>query len=258
MASILVVDDDADIRLLARLTLERDGHEVTVAAGGEEALQAVVDSPPDVVVLDVMMPGVDGYAVLRKLKGAGSDLSAIPVIILTALGGPMDRAKGAIEGAVRYLTKPIDLDELRRAVLDALSGPEGPQRKAAQRHALEMLARMERNASSADIVSSEPRPRLSGLERERTTVKTVAAPPKISAERVAALTQKQRALLASVAGSPTIMEAASCLQMSRSNVYASLRRISRNLGTRGVADLLELLRSGDVPLDACVADLPTT
>src|SRR4051794_33942438 len=108
MASILVVDDDADIRLLTRLTLERDGHAVTVAAGGEEAIEAVGDSPPDVVVLDVMMPEVDGYAVLRKLKGAGSDSSAIPVIMLTALGGPMDRAKGAIEGAVRYLTKPID------------------------------------------------------------------------------------------------------------------------------------------------------
>src|SRR5947209_20580186 len=111
MASILVVDDDADIRLLTRLILERDGHAVTLAADGLEAMEAVVEGRPDVVLLDVMMPEVDGYAVLRKLKGADSDSSSIPVIMLTALGGPMDRAKGAIEGAVRYLTKPIDLAE---------------------------------------------------------------------------------------------------------------------------------------------------
>ena len=247
MATILVVDDDADIRLLTRLILERDGHTVALAADGDEALAAVADSPPDVVVLDVMMPDLDGYAVLKRLKESGSNIADIPVILLTALGGPMDRAKGAIEGAVHHITKPIDLDELRRAVLGVLAGPEAPQRKAAQRRALEMLARMERNAPVGEPVATAPRPRLSGLEHERAPARASSA-PRVAPERVAALTDKQRALLHTVAVSPTVMEAAGRLCMSRSNVYASLRRISRNLGTHGVADLLELLRAGALPL----------
>src|SRR5206468_8756070 len=160
MATILVVDDEPDIRLLVQLNLERDGHRIVTAGNGTEALAAVQATPPDLILLDVMMPEVDGWTVLEELKSTlGKPFSDIPVILLTALGGPMDRVKGGIEGAVRYLTKPIDLDELRDAVTDALITPEGPQRRKAQGKALEMLARIERNVSPT-AADDAPRPRL--------------------------------------------------------------------------------------------------
>jgi CheY-like chemotaxis protein len=247
VATILVVDDEPDIRLLTKLNLERDGHRIITASNGAEALAAVQDAPPDLILLDVMMPEVDGWAVLDQLKQhLGKPFSDIPVILLTALGGPMDRVKGGIEGAVRYLTKPIDLEELRGSVTDALTTPEGPQRRKAQEKALEMLARIERNVSptSAD---EAPRPRLSGLERgpepPRPSAPSLAQQ---AAERLDQLTAKQRELLDTVWRSPTVMEAAETLQMSRSNVYSSLRRISRKLGTRSVRELLHLVRHGDL------------
>ena len=102
MATILVVDDEPDIRLLIQMTLERDGHDTVMANDGAEALVAVHDARPDVVVLDVMMPEVDGWTVLKRLKADDDpDISAIPVLMLTALGAPIDQVKGGIEGAVR-------------------------------------------------------------------------------------------------------------------------------------------------------------
>jgi CheY-like chemotaxis protein len=246
VATILVVDDEADIRLLTKLNLERDGHTIITAGNGAEALSAVQDAPPDLILLDVMMPEVDGWAVLEQLKAQRGDVaSEIPVILITALGGPMDRVKGGIEGAVRFLTKPMDLDDLRAAVTHALEGPEREQRLKAQHEALEMLARIERNGAPM-LPDTAPRPRLSGLERGPGPPRTQPPPPRIADERLALLTDKQRELLEAVANAPTIIEAASRLEMSRSNVYASLRRISRKLGTQSVRDLLDTLRRGDI------------
>jgi DNA-binding response OmpR family regulator len=247
MATVLVVDDEPDIQLLIRLTLERDDHDCVMAANGAEALAAVKQSPPDVVVLDVMMPDVDGWTVLESLKAdPDPTISAIPVLMLTALGAPIDQVKGGIEGAVRYLTKPIDLDALRAAVLDALEGPERPKRHKAQQQALEMLARIESN-SPPGAASTAPRPRLTGLEHERQPVRVEAPMDRLPEERVATLTDKQRVMLETVARMPTVIEAAEELAMSRSNIYASLRRISRKLGTSSVSDLLEIVRRGGLP-----------
>src|SRR5207244_2596612 len=155
----------------------------------------------------------------------------IPVILLTALSEPLDRVKGGIEGAVRYLTKPIDLDALRDAVTEALSTPEGSQRRKAQHEALEMLARIERNVSPT-ATDDAPRPRLSGLERgPEPTRSSQPSAGQQAAANLDQLTEKQRELLEAVWQAPTVMEAASRLRMSRSNVYSSLRRISRKLGT---------------------------
>jgi CheY-like chemotaxis protein/DNA-binding CsgD family transcriptional regulator len=249
VATILVVDDEPDIRLLTKMNLERDGHTIITATNGEEALDAVRDAPPDLIVLDVMMPKVDGWGVLEKLKSAlDKPITEIPVILVTALGGPMDRVKGGIEGAVQYLTKPMDLEALRAAVSEALAEPELPQRRKAQHNALEMLARIERNAAPMDV-SSAPRPRLSAFEHEKGPPRVEPEPTvKISEDRIASLTDKQRQLLHVVSVAPTVMEAACDLGMSRSNVYASLRRINRKLGTRSVRDLLDVVRSGDVTI----------
>jgi two-component system, OmpR family, alkaline phosphatase synthesis response regulator PhoP len=249
MATILVVDDEPDIRLLTKLNLEHDGHTVVTAMDGEEALDSVWDAAPDLIVLDVMMPNVDGWDVLEQLKSAiDKPITEIPVILLTALGGPIDRVKGGIEGAVHYLTKPMDFDALRTAVSEALAEPEPSQRLKAQHQALEMLARIERNAPPT-AVSAAPRPRLSALEHERDAAWD---PPQTAVTleegRIGTLTDKQRQLLRVVSVAPTVMEAASELGTSRSNVYASLRRINRKLGTRSVRELLDLVRSGDVTI----------
>ncbi len=248
MATILVVDDDADIRLLTKLTLERDGHVVHTAEDGPAALAYVESRRPDVIVLDVMMPEVDGFTVLTRLKASEPSVAGIPVVIVSALSGPLDRATGGIEGAVRYLTKPIDLDQLRDAVTWALQGPEEPLRRQAQRDALELLARAERGAGGTIAPPAGPstsRLRLSALERERSALPPRTPPmANAAAARLSSLTDKQRGLLGELAGSATVIEAADRLGVSRSNVYASLRRISRKLGTRSVPELLTLVRSG--------------
>ena len=245
MATILVVDDEPDIRLFVRFTLNIDGHEVVEARDGAEALEIVGRHRPDLIVLDVMMPELSGWDTLARLKADPDPrVQEIPVVMLTALSAPMDRAKGGIEGAVRYLAKPIAPDDLLATVTGALEDePEPVQRRRAQREALESIARHERGDEGP--APTAPRPRLSGLEAARSSKPATAAPPDL-APLVAALTDKQRELLAGVRQAPTVMEAADVLGMSRSNVYASLRRIARRLGVRSVSELLELVRAGHV------------
>ena len=243
---MLVVDDEDDIRLLVRLTLERDGHDVSEAPDGKAALAAVAEQHPDLVVLDLMMPDIDGWEVLRELKQADDRmLVETPVVLLTALGSPMDQIKGSIEGAVRYLTKPIDLDQLSAAARDALAQPEPPQRRRAQQRALESLARIEADREGRPSPTDAPRPRLLGLEHERRPQRDrTAAIEATATARLDDLTDKQRALLDAVRTAPTVLAASEELGMSRSNIYASLRRISRRLGIGSVPALLELIRSG--------------
>ena len=147
MATVLAVDDEEDIRTIIKVNLEREGHRVLTADGGEQALELVRQEPPDVIVLDVMMPGTDGWEVLRQLKGQkqGSD---IPVLMLTARTTDEDRIRGGIEGAIRYLTKPFTPRALSDEVRRALEGePEPVKRRKVQRESLTQLARLEKRTS---------------------------------------------------------------------------------------------------------------
>ena len=108
---ILVVDDDPDILQFVRLNLELDGFEVDLAGGGKQALELAAMSPPDLMLLDIMMPEIDGLTVLRRLRNDPST-SSIPVIVLTARSLAEDRVKGLDLGADDYITKPFDLEEL--------------------------------------------------------------------------------------------------------------------------------------------------
>jgi len=105
---ILVVDDDARLAASLRRALAYEGHAVEVAADGPAALVAARDRPPDLVVLDVMLPGIDGVEVCRRLR-AGSDL---PILMLTARDAISDRVAGLDAGADDYLVKPFAYDEL--------------------------------------------------------------------------------------------------------------------------------------------------
>ncbi|MFZ5916242.1 MAG: response regulator transcription factor [Chloroflexota bacterium] len=106
--TILVVDDEANIVALARMYLEKEGYRVESAADGAEALQKVATLQPDLVVLDLMLPQVDGWEVCRRVR-AGSDL---PVIMLTARDDDVDKIVGLELGADDYLTKPFNPREL--------------------------------------------------------------------------------------------------------------------------------------------------
>ncbi len=108
---ILVVDDDPDILQFVRLNLELDGFEVDLAGGGKQALEQAAATPPDLMLLDIMMPEIDGLTVLRRLRNDPST-SSIPVIVLTARSLAEDRVKGLDLGADDYITKPFDLEEL--------------------------------------------------------------------------------------------------------------------------------------------------
>ena len=104
-----MIDDNADSRDVLRRTLEEDGHAVVTAASGEEGLGLARELSPSLILLDVMMPGMDGWSVLRKLK-ADPELSRIPVVMVTVVD---DAARmGFSLGAAEYLTKPVDREHL--------------------------------------------------------------------------------------------------------------------------------------------------
>lgn len=243
MATILVVDDEPDIRSLVQLNLELDGHRVITAANGAEALELVADEVPDVMLLDLMMPEVDGWTVLETIKAAHDlDVNRIPVLMLTANDAADTRMRGGIEGAIRFLTKPFSPTALRDEINQALEGdPEPAKRRKAQQLALEQLARLEKGNDGPE--SRAARPRITRLEHRpvpATEPKQVVA----ARERLGSLTEKQRELLDMLAASSSVSDGASGLGVSRSNVYASLRRISRKLGVPSVPELLVLVRDG--------------
>lgn len=128
VAIVLVVDDDPTVSEVVRSYLERAGFAVQHAADGESALTAADRTPPDLVVLDVMLPGLDGIEVCRRLRARGD----VPVVMLTALGEEVDRVLGLEVGADDYVTKPFSPRELVLRVQSVLRRsarvtPAGPQ-----------------------------------------------------------------------------------------------------------------------------------
>ncbi len=120
---VLVVDDDVMVRDVVGRYLGRAGYHVTVAGDGEEALRAAERAPPDLVVLDLMLPGLPGLEVCRRLRAAGP----VPVVMLTALGEEEDRIAGLELGADDYITKPFSPRELVLRVASVLRRARSPQ-----------------------------------------------------------------------------------------------------------------------------------
>ncbi|MGH7361594.1 MAG: response regulator transcription factor, partial [Candidatus Methylomirabilales bacterium] len=110
-AKILVVDDNADNVALALAVVEAAGYTASSATDGIEALERVKESPPDLILLDVMMPRLDGMGVLQALRGNPAT-AQIPVIMLTARAAVADRVAGLTQGADDYVPKPFDAAEL--------------------------------------------------------------------------------------------------------------------------------------------------
>ena len=118
---ILVVDDEPAIVRLVRTKLQADGYAVITASRGEDALTILEHERPDLIVLDLMMPGIDGFETLRRIRSQ----SQVPVIMLTARAGDADRLKGFHGGADDYLTKPFNPDELSARIAAILRRTAG-------------------------------------------------------------------------------------------------------------------------------------
>ena len=116
MTCVLVIDDDTDIRGLVRELLERAGHEVIDAPDGPEGLRLFYAKQPDLVILDVSMPGMEGWEVLERIR----ELSDVPVLMLTARAEELDKVRGLRAGADDYVTKPFGRQELLARVDAAL------------------------------------------------------------------------------------------------------------------------------------------
>ena len=108
MLKILLVDDDPNIRQLVNLYLQKEGFEVTMADRGDEALKMFKASPPNLILLDIMLPGMDGWQVCREVR----KISNIPIIMLTAKDETFDKVLGLELGADDYVAKPFDMKEL--------------------------------------------------------------------------------------------------------------------------------------------------
>ena len=131
MAKILVVDDEPDALELVSFNLKAAGHDVVTAQDGQEALKKARQTVPDLILLDVMLPEVDGMEVCKLLRRDAAT-SSIPIIMLTAKAGEIDRVLGLELGADDYITKPFSPRELMLRVKNILRRRQGPEEKLEQ------------------------------------------------------------------------------------------------------------------------------
>lgn len=118
--TILIIDDDQELVSLLKMRFELEGYNILTAHDGEDGLNAAREKKPDLIILDVMMPQIDGFHVCRLLK---FDLKTdrTPIILLTARSTPKDQAIGQDVGSDFYITKPFEFEDLRKSVQELLS-----------------------------------------------------------------------------------------------------------------------------------------
>ena len=138
MTTVLVIDDEAPIRLLCRVNLEAEGMSVSEAGDGPSGLEQARAERPDVILLDVMMPGLDGWAVAEALLD-DEDTTEIPIIFLTARAEFRDRERGLEIGGIDYITKPFNPVELAPLVRSVLQRLERGERDELRREKLTKL-----------------------------------------------------------------------------------------------------------------------
>ena len=119
---VLIADDEANIVISLEFLMQREGHRVTIARDGDAALEAIRRERPDLVLLDVMMPGKSGFEVCQAVR-ADEALAAVKILMLSAKGRDTDLAKGSALGADAYVTKPFSTRELADKVRELLGTP---------------------------------------------------------------------------------------------------------------------------------------
>jgi DNA-binding response OmpR family regulator len=141
MTTVLVIDDEAPIRLLCRVNLEAEGMAVLEAANGPDGLEQAKGERPDVILLDVMMPGLDGWQVAERLL-EDDGTAGIPIVFLTARAEFRDRARGLDVGGIDYVTKPFNPLELAPLVRSVLERLDKGERDEVRREKLAALRRL--------------------------------------------------------------------------------------------------------------------
>ena len=141
MTKVLVIDDEAPIRLLCRVNLEAEGMNVIEAPDGPSGVDKARDERPDVILLDVMMPGLDGWRVAEELLEDPAT-SSIPIVFLTARAELRDRARGLDLGGLDYVTKPFNPVELAQTIREVISRVEGGEREELRRGKLTELRKL--------------------------------------------------------------------------------------------------------------------
>jgi len=125
MHRILIVDDEPNIVLALELLMKKEGYEVHTVADGERAVQAAKELRPDVILLDIMMPKMDGYEVCQSIR-SDALLKDVSIIMLTAKGREVEREKGLALGADHYITKPFSTRQVVMKVREILASRSGP------------------------------------------------------------------------------------------------------------------------------------
>jgi DNA-binding response OmpR family regulator len=153
--SVLVVDDDGDVRALVAELLTRAGYDVTQATNGREALKLFFDERPDLVLLDISMPELDGWATLERIR----ELSDVPVVMLSALGAELEKVRALRAGADDYVTKPFGRQELLARVESVLRRAPAPEVRDVYRD-----GRLEVDFAQRRVLAGEQRVELTPLE----------------------------------------------------------------------------------------------
>ncbi len=138
---VLIVDDEPDIRMLCRIYFELEGYDVVEAVDGVQGLEKAKNSRPDAILLDVMMPKMNGWEVLAALK-ADEATAAIPVVMMTALRSDADRLRGWEGGVLEYVSKPFDPLELGDAVVKVIDMARPSREADRRRWVLEQLSQI--------------------------------------------------------------------------------------------------------------------
>jgi len=157
---VLVVDDEASIRRILETRLSMIGYEVVTAADGEEALQTFGQDEPDLVVLDVMMPKLDGYGVCQELRKE----SEIPIIMLTALGDVADRITGLELGADDYVVKPFSPKELEARIRSVLRRADKEATPGIPSSGIIQIGSLKIDTNRRQVYKDGERVRLTGME----------------------------------------------------------------------------------------------
>lgn len=144
MARIHIVDDDADIRQLVTYWLIEEGHEVSAAPDGETTIEKMMSDPPDLLILDIMMPKVDGYQVLKAIESYGVG-EGTKILVLSAKSSEQDRELGLQLGADQYMNKPFEPEELVATVREilTLTKEQLRERREEERDKARLLSQLE-------------------------------------------------------------------------------------------------------------------
>ena len=124
MPRILIVDDEPNLVLALEYLMKKEGYEIRVAADGEMAVEAAAEFRPDLILLDIMMPKMDGYEVCQRIR-ANPALRDVAIVMLTAKGREVEREKGLALGADHYITKPFSTREVVRTIKEILAAKSG-------------------------------------------------------------------------------------------------------------------------------------